>query len=334
MKHPDINTTKKVAVAGCKHTTKDFILGLKREGILIDHCVTISETLASRNEVSGYVNLRPFLKEENIPYTLPNSYSLKDGGDKEKILDLQIDMLLVIGWQRLIPEWWLEALTVGAFGMHGSNKPLPHGRGRSPMNWSLIQDKKLFFTHLFKYTPGVDDGDIVGRQIFDITPFDTALTMHHKNLLAMVKLCVEYLPSLLNDDVDFRPQESGLEPSYYPKRSPEDGIIFWEDATRDIYNLIRAVTKPFPGAFTYLDDKVENKLTIWRAIPFDTHLVWADAVPGEILEVFYDGTFLVKTGDTSLLVQEYEGCDIHYNHIGNRLGHIDRKRKDWGELPS
>ena len=62
----------------------------------------------------------------------------------EMIKSLNIDIIFCMGWQRLIPEWLLNDLSVGAFGMHGSNKPLPHGRGRSPLNWSLIQDKNMF----------------------------------------------------------------------------------------------------------------------------------------------------------------------------------------------
>src|SRR3989338_7611323 len=109
MKHPTKNITKKVAVVGCKHTTKDLILGLERYWLKIDHCITISPKKGIDQKVAGYMDLRPFLK----------------------------------------------SLSVGAFGMHGSSKPLPFGRGRSPINWSLIQDKKIFYTHLFQYLPGV-----------------------------------------------------------------------------------------------------------------------------------------------------------------------------------
>ena len=84
--------------------------------------------------------------------------------------------------------------------MHGSSKPLPHGRGRSPMNWSLVQNKDCFYTHLFRYRPGVDDGEIAAVQIFDITPFDTCLTLHYKNTLSMIGLLEKALPSLARWD--------------------------------------------------------------------------------------------------------------------------------------
>jgi len=171
---------KRIAVLGCKHTTKELILGLLRNGITVEHCVTISPETGAEQKVAGYEDLTLFLDEEKISYTVVSSYSLKDPQEQETLLSLHLDLLLVMGWQRLIPEWWLNTLSIGAFGMHRSSAPLPHGRGRSPMNWSLIQGKTQFYTHLFKYQVGVDDGPIVGKQLFDITPYDTCLTLHFK----------------------------------------------------------------------------------------------------------------------------------------------------------
>jgi methionyl-tRNA formyltransferase len=241
-------------------------------------------------------------------------------------------MLLVIGWQRLIPNWFLESLSIGAFGMHGSSRPLPYGRGRSPMNWSLIQNKDRFYTHLFRYRPGVDDGDIVAVQIFDITPHDTCLTLHHKNTLSMIRLAGEALPSLLAGTATFTPQPPEV-PTYYPKRTEEDGLIYWTDTSLEIYNLIRGVTDPFPGAFSYLDNDPGARMRIWRAIPFDTRLTWPESAPGEIVAVFVGGEFVVKTGDSTLLVQHYDGGPLTHADIGRRLGDLGTPRKVWENLP-
>src|SRR5262245_20514901 len=116
MKHPHQPIEKKVAVVGCKHTTKDLILGLERCGYAVDHCLTIAPQLAETQQVAGYMDLRPFLKENAIPYTLAHKYSLKSDEDRERLPALKLDMLFVMGWQRLIPDWWLESLSIGAFG--------------------------------------------------------------------------------------------------------------------------------------------------------------------------------------------------------------------------
>ncbi|MFC2016749.1 methionyl-tRNA formyltransferase [Chloroflexota bacterium] len=216
--------------------------------------------------------------------------------------------------------------------MHGSSKPLPYGRGRSPINWSLIQGRNVFYTHLFQYKPGVDDGPIAGVRSFDINQYDTCLILHFKNTISMIELCVKYLPSLIDGSakLDSQPKENA---TYYPKRSEEDGLIYWEDSTKDIYNLIRAVTKPFPGAFSYLDDDLNKKIYIWAAQPFDTKLDYKNAKPGEIVEVFYNGMFVAKTNDSVILVTESEGHNFTTKDIGKFLGDLNKPRKHWKDLP-
>ena len=114
-------STKRIAVVGCKHTTRDLIEGLRRHGISPAHCVIITPEKGAEQEVAGYFDLRPFLDRIGVPYTLARKYSLKSDEDRATLLALGLDMLLVMGWQRLIPDWWLESLSVGAFGMHGSS---------------------------------------------------------------------------------------------------------------------------------------------------------------------------------------------------------------------
>ncbi len=132
---------------------------------------------------------------------------------------------------------------------------------------------------------------------------DNAKTCHYKNTLSMMKILKDNLNNILLRQ--FKPQKQmAIQPSYYPKRTAEDGLIFWNRSTKEIYNLIRAVTKPFPGAFTFLNDK---KIEIWEAQPFDTRLFDPYIFPGTILHVFDNGDFIVKTGTDSLLVTNYEG---------------------------
>jgi methionyl-tRNA formyltransferase len=248
------------------------------------------------------MDLREFAEKKNIPVYVCDKYSLHSEKDREALCGIEAELLFVIGWQRLIPLWLLEKLKTGAFGMHGSSKALPFGRGRSPMNWSIIQNKKLFITNLFKYKPGVDDGDILDTQDFDLNEFDTAETAHYKNTLSMIKLVSRNIESLQKGELRLKPQMD-LEPTYYPKRTEEDGCIFWDESSTDVYNLVRAVTRPFPGAFTFHNDQ---KIRIWRCYPFDSRLFDHYVIPGTILHVFANGDFIVKTGDGSIIVKEYE----------------------------
>jgi methionyl-tRNA formyltransferase len=320
---------KRIGIVGCKHTTLELIDALSRAHYTPDQIITISPEEGASRSVAGYLNLAPLMKERGIRTYTARAFSLKTTEDRDAILRLNLDIVFVIGWQRLIPEWFLDALPLGAFGMHGSSRRLPHGRGRSPLNWSLIQNKTTFFTHLFKFEATADSGKIAGVQAFPITPFDTCLTLHHKNTLAMIRLVLQALPELLAGTGKLEGQ--GAEgASYYPKRTAEDGAIFWEDSASDIYNLIRAVTRPFPGAFTFLNNDAGRKITIWRAIPFGIDY---EGPPGGVLHVFNTGEFLVKTGDSTLLVQEADGARFTAAEIGAVCGNLGRPRKMWENVP-
>ena len=98
-----------------------------------------------------------------------------------------------------------------------------------------------------------------------------------------------------------------ITPTYYPKRTAEDGIIFWDKDSIEIYNLIRAVTKPFHGAFTFYND---NKIMIWNGYPFDSRLFDPYILHGTILHLFSNGDIILKTGDGSFIITEYE---LHEN---------------------
>jgi len=157
-------------------------------------------------------------------------------------------------------------MTVGAFGMHGSSMNLPLGRGRSPMNWSIIEGRKSFYTNLFMYDSGIDSGDVVDTFKFQITDKDTGETMHFKNLLAMKSLIENNIEKLTQRTFNLQKQPTDIEPTYYPKRTPEDGLIDWNDDVNAIERHIRAVTNPFNGAFTFCN---ETQITIWDAQVFD-----------------------------------------------------------------
>jgi methionyl-tRNA formyltransferase len=296
----------KVVFVGCKTTTLECMAQFLEDGFHIDHLVTLPPELAERNQVAGYLDLSGFASERGIPVYQVNSYSLSSEEDQDYLLELQADLLLVIGWQRLLPAWWLEALSVGAVGMHGSPEPLPRGRGRSPMNWALAQGRTSFTTNLFLYDAGVDSGAIVGSQRFDITAFDTCDTLHMKNRIAMNRLLKAHLPSLIAGTAKLTPQPTDIAPTYYPKRTSEDGRIIWTDMdVGRMHNHVRCQTRPFPGAFSHLDGEAEP-FHIWAGAPFDGHLTYAEARPGDIVEIFHDGSFLVALWDGGYRVADYE----------------------------
>jgi methionyl-tRNA formyltransferase len=309
----------RIAFAGSKTTTLECLEAFIADGFKVDLLITLTPEAGLKHSVAGYCDLRQFAAQHQIRIYHPETYSLKSDVDQSNLTKENIDCLLVIGWQRLIPEWLLSNLSIGAFGMHGSSEPLPRGRGRSPLNWALLQDKKTFFTNLFRYDAGVDSGAIVGEYRFDINAWDDCETLHFKNRIAMNQLLRRHLPDILAGKATYTPQPKDIEPTYLPKRTADDGLIKWLDLDMlGLYNHIRCQTRPFPGAFSYLNGSAE-RFYFWKGAPFDSRIDFTGARPGTILEVFHDGSFLVAVWDGSVRIIDYTAPNGEVVEKGKRF---------------
>lgn len=294
----------KIGIAGCKSTSKFIAEFLNELNCTISLIITINPEQGFINKVADYYDMKLYGETMGILVYQAKSYSLKNPEDEEFIKKMKLDILFVMGWQRLIPEWFLKSLKIGAFGMHGSSEGLPKGRGRSPMNWSIIEGRKEFTTCLFKYDAGVDSGDIVDSYKFTINEFDTGETCHYKNSMAMKYLIRKNLDKLLKGEITLIKQPK-LIPTFYPKRTPLDSLIDWEMNLNDLHRFIRAVTKPFNGAFTFNNGE---KIIIWRAEKYDDNFFGYDSYSnGMVVEKFQSGKFIVKVKNGLLIVHEYEG---------------------------
>ncbi len=293
----------KIVLCGTHEVGVDILINLLENNIPISHIVSLTDKQAKKYKVSGYCSYKKIAKKYKIPVYFPKEYSLKNKNDLKFFKENKFDLLILGGWQRLIPKEVLGTLKFGGLVNHGSSEFLPKGRGRSPLNWSLIEGKNKIIMHLFKMLPGVDNGDIIAYKTFDINKWDTCRTLYYKNSIVVKRMLVEYIPKIFNKKIKTSPQKG--RPTYYPKRTADDGLIDWKKSSMQIFNLIRAVTKPYPGAFTVLDNK---KIMVWEANPFDTKIRYPDSKIGEIVEKFVTGDFVVKCGKkTLLLITKYEG---------------------------
>ena len=292
---------KKLVMVGCAESGYHVIKELLESGFKFDYFVTITKEKAIQANASGYFDFSVLAKKYQIPVYYCEKYALKSHNDIQFFKEQQFDLLIQGGWQRLFPDEILKTFSIGAIGIHGSADFLPKGRGRSPLNWSLIENKKRFIMHYFLINPGIDDGDVFHYEMFDINEWDDIKTLYYKNSMVTLKVLKEYIPKILNQSVTFYTQKGA--PSYYPKRTKEDGHIDWKKPVLEIYNLIRAVTKPYPGAFTNL---FNSEITVWKAQPFDTRIDDIEFNSGQVIQTFENGDFIVKCGDGLLLVTEYD----------------------------
>jgi methionyl-tRNA formyltransferase len=293
--------THTIAYAGCTEAGFEVLRRLHEEGMQVAEIISLTPDQAADNHVSGYHSYEPFADTNDIPVYYPETYGMGGEADLTHFEGLDADLLIVNGWQRLIPGEILRTFPRGALGVHGSAYGLPKGRGRSPMNWSLIEDLDRFLLSVIQLDEGADSGQIADTVKYDISDHDTIQTLYYKLVIATQEILLETVPQIFSGEFEYT--EQGGTPTYYPKRSPEDGAIHWEEPTRRIYNLVRAVTKPYPGAIT---EHEGTEIKIWEAIPFSDDFVF-EASPGTIVQVFETtGEFVVKTADGTLLVRDWK----------------------------
>jgi methionyl-tRNA formyltransferase len=293
---------KKIVLCSCSEAGYDVADFLLINGIKISYFISIRPEQASKLKISGYKSFEVLSKKYNIPIYYPELFSMKSQKDSDFFEKEKFDLLLVCGWQRLIPEKILSTLNITGIGFHGSSELLPKGRGRSPVNWSIIEGKKQFILQLFLLTPGIDDGDIIFHQTFDINEWDTCQTIYYKISLVLKQSLLELIPAIFLNNFSRIPQSG--DPSFYPKRTPEEGQINWDNSLTNIHNFVKALTKPYPGAFSFIN---KQKIMIWKAQPFDTKIIFSNTKLGQVVEKFPTGDLVVKCNEGSLLITDYEG---------------------------
>jgi methionyl-tRNA formyltransferase len=295
-------TAYKIVLFGVKETTKIIATYMHQQGIDIDLMISIDQTLAKKNLIADYADLRMTAQKVGAQY-----YCAKDYGLQRDVQDFfqyhSFEIGIVYGWQRLIPSEVIASFKQGIFGFHASPQRLPKGRGRSPLNWGLILGKTHMYNHCFRYVDKADAGDIFSAIRFAINPQDTILTLIYKSLLISKKEIIRLVQDIEMGSLKLTPQRGC--PYFFNKRTAEDGLInFATDSTRDIVNLIRGVTKPFPGAFCYTTQG--KKIIIWEAWSFDHLLDFSQYQPGAVIDNIYNMP-VVKTTDGSIILKQYEG---------------------------
>ncbi|HEY2990481.1 MAG TPA: formyltransferase [Candidatus Binatia bacterium] len=165
----------------------------------------------------------------------------------------------------------------GAMNLHGSL--LPRYRGRAPVNWALVNGESETGVTLHYMVERADAGDIVAQRRVAIDHADTALTLYRKLTRAARGLLNETYPAIKTGTAPRIPQDARLATKFGGRR-PEDGKIDWDQPATAIYNLVRAVTHPYPGAFTFFRG---GKLFLWRASVAAPDSAGARVAPGTIV---------------------------------------------------
>jgi methionyl-tRNA formyltransferase len=173
------------------------------------------------------------------------------------------DLIFSFYYRAMLPSALLALAPRGAFNMHGSL--LPQFRGRAPTNWAVLEGATETGATLHEMVAKADAGPIIDQSAVPILPDDTARQVFDKVTVAAEQVLWRSLPALLAGRAPRRPNDLS-QGRYFGARKPEDGHIDWTQPAHAVYNLIRAVAPPYPGAFT---DVGGRRLVIARARRLD-----------------------------------------------------------------
>ena len=214
-----------------------------------------------------------------------------------EVRKLEPELVFVVGWSQLVHDAFIALAREGVFGMHPTL--LPRHRGRAPIPWAILTGLARTGVTLFEIPDATaDSGAIVGQVTLDVGRDETATSLFARIADAHVELIREYVPQLIAREAPRIPQDPSRA-SAWPRRTPADGIIDWETRAPYLYDWVRAQTRPYPGAFTFLG---EEKVIVWGARPIE---LTETAPAGTIVDMGPAGP-VVACGEGGLVLEEIQ----------------------------
>jgi methionyl-tRNA formyltransferase len=284
-----------VALMGSVSSSWTALDALLRGGVEVTGVLGVDESRAEA--ISDYRSLRERAEQARLPF---HSFVKVIEPEVEGFLrDHPPDLLWVIGLSQLVPRRIIRIAREGGVGFHPTM--LPEGRGRAPVAWTILKGTRAA-VNLFYLNDEPDAGDIIVQREVPVLPDDYSEDLIQRINHVLADAIIDLAPLIRAGRLPRTPQDHD-QASYYPKRTPADGRIDWQQGTEQVYRLIRAAGRPYPGAFTHLG---ERKLTILRAIP--GAMAEETPQPGRVLTVDEERGVLVGTGDGAIWCTEVSGA--------------------------
>lgn len=295
------------------------------KGYDICGAVTLDDkSISKRSGTSDYLERCPKL---GIP--LLKTTHINDDESFAWLTALNLDILIVLGWSQILSPRILNIAKIGTIGAHASL--LPSLRGSAPINWAIIKGLKQTGNSLIELVEQVDEGKIIEQVAFSIEPFDTCRSLYRKVAESNAEMLLRALPKISELGSIPGVLQQRTNESLLSRRKPADGLIDWHNSAQEIYNLVRAVTRPYPGAFTYLNNQ---KVMVWSATLLPIRNTQT-CKPGQIIgPVFSDreeaAGLLVQCGKSSVLVINELETDVLY--CGHELAKKNWKGFTFGDV--
>ena len=291
-----------------------FIGGTKRGYLTLkaliengENVTGIISLLQDEHEIDRYeAKIKNLAEEFKIP--CHETKWMKDK-DYREIISNEIfpDVAFVVGCRVLISEEIYTIPPLGTLAVHDSL--LPEYRGFAPLNWAILNGEKESGVSLFYLNELMDGGDIVSQKKVRIEANDSAPLLYEKICDETVNAVLETCLLLKEDKTNSIPQNYYESGSFTCSRTPDDGLIDWNLTSNAIHNKVRALTYPYPGAFTYLNFQ---RLTIWESELINNPPFYKGRIPGRVVNISPSKGFVdVLSGDSILRINtvQLEGQD-------------------------
>lgn len=229
----------------------------------------------------------------------------------DRIAEMKPDVIFSFYYRNLLGETILNNARIGAFNLHGSL--LPAYRGRAPLNWVLVNGETQTGVTLHRMISRADAGAIIAQQAVEIADADDALSLHRKLTESAKHLLEGILPTLKSGTFSETAQDES-KASYVGRRTPEDGRLEWEKPAQTLHNLVRAVSDPWPGAFSFVGT---HKFIVWKS------RVRSDVAPARAGTVISVAPLIIACGEGALEVmtgQTEKGVYMQGAQLAQSLG--------------
>jgi len=293
-------------------------IGVESIQTLLDLGETVCGVITHRdhpNEARWFRSVEELAVRQGIAVIMPDDPNTPDVLAWAR--DRQPDIVFSFYYRKMLGQPLLELGRLGAYNMHGSL--LPKFRGRAPVNWAIIEGATETGLTLHEMIKSPDAGDIVAQEGVVIGPDENAREVFDKLVPVARRLLTRVVP-LLREGRAPRRAQNPAEARYFGARTPADGIIDWSQPAKRIHNLVRALTRPYPGAFTYVNGR---KLFIWKGA--DRSIAAPRGKPGEVISAgdqgvdVATGSGVYTIGDVGFdAASTQKAADVL--KAGNRLG--------------
>jgi len=283
-------------IIGAVQSTEAALLAAYETGASIKAVFTLAPEQGARRH-SDYVNLAPHCERMGIPC---HHISSKLDIDGNLLQDIAPDVLLVFGWSRLISDEIIALCRYGAIGLHPA--PLPIGRGRHPLIWTILLGLKNSALCFFKLDAQADCGDIILRRNFSVDEDETAASLMAK-VVSETQVAVPLLIHQIQSDGLQGIAQDDLNAISWRKRTARDGKIDFRMSAELVDRHVRALTRPYPGA-TAIHHQLGEQI-VWAVkrtsrAPHQDHIE-----PGRVIGI-NSGDAIVACGNDAVILKTHE----------------------------